>query len=214
MIGSLKGVIKHKQAPWLLLEVSGVGYEIEAPMTTFYDLPEVGQNVDLHTHLVVREDAQLLYGFSRVGQRDVFRLLLKVNGIGPRVALAILSTLSNEELAHCVHYEDVAQLTRVPGIGKKTAERVLIEMRDKVDQLTSAGNASMTDNNFGDAGDKNRPLSASPVTIENDALSALEALGYKATEAIKVIKAVIKQHGNTDSSEELIRLALKSLSSK
>ena len=131
MIGFLSGNILRKQPPWLLLNVAGVGYELEVPMTTFYDLPEVGEPVDLHTHLVVREDAQLLYAFSQINQRELFRNLLKVNGIGPRVALAILSTMNAEEFQGCVLAEDTAALTRVPGIGKKTAERLLIEMRDQ-----------------------------------------------------------------------------------
>jgi Holliday junction DNA helicase RuvA len=124
MIGRLRGVLLQKSAPHLLLDVSGVGYELEAPMTTFYDLPAVGEAVTLYTHLVVRDDAHLLYGFSRNAQRRLFRRLLKVNGVGPRVALAILSGLSDQEFLRCVASEDIARLTKVPGIGRKTAERV------------------------------------------------------------------------------------------
>lgn len=208
MIGSLKGVVKHKQPPQLLLDVNGVGYELDAPMTTFYELPEVGAVVDLHTHLVVREDAQLLYAFSRVNQRNLFRLLLKVNGIGPRVALAILSTLTTEEFVQCVHFEDVAQLVRVPGIGKKTAERVLIDMRDKVKGLAETLQSSDGQN---EQIELQKPSSA---LAENDALSALESLGYKQSEAQKIIKMVLKASEGMTSSEELIRSCLKMLSNK
>ncbi|OGI66211.1 MAG: Holliday junction DNA helicase RuvA, partial [Candidatus Muproteobacteria bacterium RBG_16_60_9] len=124
MIGYLRGVLRRKEPPALLLEVGGVGYELEAPMTTFYELPAVGETVALHTHLVVREDAHLLYGFARESQRRQFRALLKVNGVGPRVALAVLSGLNETELTRCVLHEDIARLTQVPGIGRKTAERL------------------------------------------------------------------------------------------
>ena len=149
--------------------MSGVGYEIEAPMTTFYDLPELGDKVELHTHLVVREDAQLLYGFSRISQRELFRNLLKVNGIGPRVALAILSTMNAEEFQACVMAEDAVQLTRVPGIGRKTAERLLVEMRDKVDQLLDSTGASIS--TIG------APLEIAAADPATDAISALNCFG-------------------------------------
>ncbi|MEK9134018.1 MAG: Holliday junction branch migration protein RuvA, partial [Pseudomonadota bacterium] len=132
MIGRLQGVLLRKEPPALMLDVGGVGYELEAPMTTFYELPAVGERVTLYTHLVVREDAHLLYGFVREAQRRLFRELLKVNGVGPRVALAVLSGLSDEEFCRCVAEEDIARLTKVPGIGRKTAERLVIEMRDKL----------------------------------------------------------------------------------
>ncbi len=198
MIGFLSGTILHKQPPWLVLNVSGVGYELEAPMTTFYDLPEVGEKVELHTHLVVREDAQLLYGFSRIKQRELFRNLLKVNGIGPRVGLAILSTMNAQEFQACVMAEDVMQLTRVPGIGRKTAERLLIEMRDKVDQMFDTG-ATVT-------GTTEKSVTESTT----DAISALIALGYKPAEATNHIRAL----DSGLSSEELIRQALRNMASK
>ena len=132
MIGRLQGVLSRKEPPALMLDVGGVGYELEAPMTVFYELPAVGERVTLYTHLVVREDAHLLYGFVREAQRRLFRELLKVNGVGPRVALAVLSGLSDEEFCRCVAEEDIARLTKVPGIGRKTAERLVIEMRDKL----------------------------------------------------------------------------------
>ncbi len=201
MIGFLSGNILHKQPPWLLLNVAGVGYELEAPMTTFYDLPEVGQKVELHTHLVVREDAQLLYGFSRINQRELFRNLLKVNGVGPRVALAILSTMNAEEFQACVVAEDAVQLTRVPGIGRKTAERLLIEMRDKVDHLFDASGGSTV---IAGMAEKTTADSTS------DAISALIALGYKPAEATKHIRSLDAGL----SSEELIRLALRNMAKK
>ena len=132
MIGRLHGVLLRKEPPALLVDVGGVGYELEAPMTTFYELPAVGEQITLYTHLVVREDAHLLYGFVRESQRRLFRGLLKVNGVGPRVALAVLSGLSDDEFTRCIAEEDITRLTKVPGIGRKTAERLVIEMRDKL----------------------------------------------------------------------------------
>ena len=142
MIGRLSGILLRKEPPALLVDVNGVGYELEAPMTTFYDLPAVGEKVTLFTHLVVREDAHLLYGFSREAQRRLFRGLLKVNGVGPRVALAVLSGLADDEFVHCVLSEDIARLTQVPGIGRKTAERLIVEMRDKLPQLSAGSTTS------------------------------------------------------------------------
>ena len=194
MIGRLAGVLLHKEPPSLLLDVGGVGYELEAPMSTFYDLPAVGQGVTLYTHLVVREDAHLLYGFSRISQRQLFRNLLKVNGVGPRVALAILSGLSDQEFMQCVMQEDIGRLTKVPGIGRKTAERLIIEMRDKVDQGLLKGGAA-----------RPVPVSADPV---QEAVSALIALGYKPPEASRAVQNV-NQDGL--SSEELIRQALRGM---
>ena len=133
MIGQVHGKLVYKQPPRLLVDVAGIGYELEAPMTAFYNLPETGSEVCLHTHLVVRDDAHLLYGFTEQRQRDVFRYLLKVNGVGPRVALAILSGLTVEDLVTCVSAADAAMLTRVPGIGRKTAERLIVDLRDRLD---------------------------------------------------------------------------------
>lgn len=181
----------------MLVDVAGVGYEIEAPMATFYDLPAQGETVTLHTHLVVREDAHLLFGFSTESQRSLFRSLIKVSGVGPRVALAILSTLSTAEFALCVANNDIPALTRVPGIGKKTAERLIIEMRDKLDDqelatpAPASGGASV--------------LLADPTS---EAVSALIALGYKPQEASRLVRSV---PGNDLSTEEIIRQALKSM---
>ena len=201
MIGFLTGTVLTKQPPWLLVNVGGVGYELEAPMTTFYDLPAVGEKVELHTHLVVREDAQLLYAFSRLNQRELFRNLLKVNGVGPRVALAILSTMNAEEFQACVIAEDAVQLTRVPGIGRKTAERLLVEMRDKVDQLLNASGVSGI----------NAPVtSAQRADPATDAITALIALGYKAVDATKQIRSLEKDL----TSEQMIREALRNMAKK
>ena len=195
MIGRLQGVLLRKEPPALMLDVGGVGYELEAPMTTFYELPAVGERVTLYTHLVVREDAHLLYGFVREAQRRLFRELLKVNGVGPRVALAVLSGLSDEEFSRCVAEEDIARLTKVPGIGRKTAERLVIEMRDKLPKdiplpaSTAAGPAAPGD----------------PVS---EAVSALVALGYKPNEASRAVRSASTKGL---SAEEIIRQALKGM---
>ncbi len=195
MIGYLRGVLRRKEPPTLLVEVGGVGYELEAPMTTFYELPAVGETVALHTHLVVREDAHLLYGFARETQRRQFRALLKVNGVGPRVALAVLSGLNEAELTRCVINDDVARLTQVPGIGRKTAERLIVELRDKLANDTAVP-----------------PISASAGPAERDplaeAVSALIALGYKPPEASRAVRAVPSQGLST---EEIIRQALQAM---
>ena len=198
MIGRLQGVLLHKAPPYLLLEVQGVGYEIEAPMTTFYDLPALGQAAILYTHLVVREDAHLLFGFSRETQRRLFRSLLKVNGVGPRVALAILSGLSDEEFLRCLAQEDIARLTQVPGIGRKTAERLIVELRDKALLNASAP-----------VSDKMAATSMpSALDALNEAVSALLALGYKPQEASRAVQGVAREGA---SSEDLIREALKGM---
>ena len=201
MIAQLRGVLLHKAPPHLLLDVNGVGYELEAPMTTFYDLPATGQPATLYTHLVVREDAHLLYGFSRESQRRLFRSLLKVNGVGPRVALAILSGLSDQEFLRCLAQEDVARLTQVPGIGRKTAERLLVELRDKV--LLESGAT--------DADHAAAPAAAHDTT--GIAVSALVSLGYKPQEAARAVQAAKGNDvsGNDLTSEDLIRQALKGL---
>ena len=197
MIGRLHGILLRKEPPALMLDVGGVGYELEAPMTTFYELPAVGERVTLYTHLVVREDAHLLYGFVREAQRRLFRELLKVNGVGPRVALAVLSGLSDEEFCRCVAEEDIARLTKVPGIGRKTAERLVIEMRDKLP--------------------KDIPMLASTTTAAgpvapgdpvSEAVSALVALGYKPNEASRAVRSASTKGL---SAEEIIRQALKGM---
>lgn len=202
MIGRLTGILIDKQAPGLLLDVNGVAYEIYAPMTTFYKLPDMGSKVSLHTHLVVREDAHLLYGFFDEVDRALFRLLIKINGVGPKLALAILSGMEAQAFVQCIHDGDSATLVRVPGVGKKTAERLVIEMRDRIKDWQQGKTATS----------HSGLISLESLTIKNsarhDAESALLALGYKNSEAAKAI-AQIKEEGL--SSEELIRLALKNM---
>lgn len=192
MIGFLKGTLAGKHPPQLLVEVSGVGYEVEAPMSTFYQLPETGQPVQLLTHLLVREDAHVLYGFATEAERQMFRSLIKVSGVGARIALAILSGISVEAFARCVQAEDVASLTRIPGVGRKTAERLIVEMRDRLKQVGSALAQAMP------AGAAGSP--------EDEAFGALVALGYRAPEAQRLLKNV---EGKAQSTEELIRAALQ-----
>jgi Holliday junction DNA helicase RuvA len=191
VIGSLHGELRHKAPPALLLEVGGVGYELEAPMSTFYVLPGVGERVRLLTHLVVREDAHILYGFATDGERALFRSLLKVNGIGPRIGLAILSGMNAEAFSLCVQSQDTAALTRIPGVGRKIAERLVVEMRDRLAASAVA--------NAGGAADS---LPAGP---EAEAFSALIALGYRPPEALRLLKAA----GPGGSTEDLIRRALQ-----
>ena len=141
MIGRLQGVILVKQAPEIVIDVNGVGYEVQVPMTTIYQLPEVGKSVTLHTHFVVREDAQLLYGFAELRERSLFRTLIKVNGVGPKLALTILSGIESDDFVRCVRDGDTASLVRLPGVGKKTAERLLVEMKDRLKDWAINGTA-------------------------------------------------------------------------
>ena len=201
MIGRLRGMVVEKRPPQLVLDVGGVGYELEAPLSAFFDLPE-GELV-LHTHLVVREDAQLLFGFRTRGERDLFRALIRVNGVGPKLALTLLSGIDAAEFVRCVQEGDVTTLTRLPGVGKKTAERLIVEMRDRiVDTFGEHLPAELG--------------SAKPVAPAQDAASraveeaegALIALGYKPTEAAKAVNAAFEDGVAT---EELIRRALKGM---
>ncbi|GAA6136639.1 Holliday junction branch migration protein RuvA [Arenicella sp. 4NH20-0111] len=195
MIAWLKGELLEKLPPSLVLNVNGVGYELEAPMSTFYDLPVVGEQATVFVHMVVREDAQLLFGFTSKQQRELFRSLIKVNGVGPKVALAVLSTLSAQELLQCMANEDVTQLCRVPGIGKKTAQRLVVEMKDRLEKEFAHVALEVT---AGESSSNNT----------RDAVDALVALGYKNTEASRVIKSL----DSSMSSEELIRQSLRVLS--
>jgi Holliday junction DNA helicase RuvA len=194
VIGRLTGVLARSTPPSLLIDVNGVAYELEAPMSTFYELPAVGERVTLYTHLAVREDAHLLYGFTREATRQLFRSLLKVNGVGPRVALAVLSGLSEAELLACLAHEDIGRLTKVPGIGRKTAERLVMELRDKVELAATSASGTA------------RQASA-PADPVQEAVSALIALGYRANEASRAVSAV----PTGQRSEDIIRQALKSL---
>lgn len=198
MIGRLRGRLAEKHPPRLLLDVNGVGYEVEAPMSTFYQLPAVGEEVSLHTHLVVREDAHALYGFFSERERALFRSLIKVSGIGPRVAITILSGISADDFVACVNHNDTASLTRLPGIGKKTAERLVVEMRDRLADWGDVGVPAIP----AAAGSANTP----PADAVQDAVSALIALGYKAPDASRMVRAVA---ADDLGSEELIRRALQ-----
>jgi Holliday junction DNA helicase RuvA len=200
MIGRLQGKVIEKQAPDLLVDVQGVGYEVLVSLNTFFDIPEVGAVVTLHTHFVVREDIQQLYGFTKLSERSLFRNLIKVNGVGPKMALAILSGMSANDFAICVHNNDTATLVKLPGVGKKTAERLLIEMRDKIGDIDTSGV---------DAGG-NKSLSAQS-DLAQEAESALIALGYKPADAAKIINRVADE--SVTDAGELIRLALKSMNS-
>ncbi len=199
MIGRLHGKILQKHPPQLLIDVQGVGYEVDAPMSTFYQLPDVGSEVTLHTHMVVREDAQLLYGFASETERTLFRHLIKISGVGPKLALTILSGMGADEFVACVQDGDAAALVRMPGIGKKTAERLIIELRDKLKDAQPQGESSPTL--------AMKSGNGSPIS---DAVSALIALGYKPQEASRMVRAV-----NTDGldTEEIIRLALQGVAS-
>jgi Holliday junction DNA helicase RuvA len=191
MIGSLRGRIASKSPPQLTVEVGGLGYELEAPMSTFFHLPAVGEEVRLLTHLVVREDAHVLYAFATEEERRLFRSLIKVSGVGPKIALALLSGISVPAFAECVQREDIAALTRIPGVGRKTAERLIVEMRDRLSAPTPGSGAA-----------------ASPPgpSAETEAYGALVALGYRPAEATRLLKAV---GPGTHSTEELIRRALQ-----
>ena len=192
----------HKQAPLILVEVGGVGYELQVPMTTLFQLPELGSEVSLVTHFVVREDAQLLYGFVEEGDRSLFRQLIKVSGVGPKLALTILSGMDARSFARCVQRDDIASLVALPGVGKKTAERLLVEMRDKLKDWFAP-----LDNVSEEGADDVSP--APPKDIAADAEGALITLGYKPQEASRMVTAVNDE--NVVDSEELIRRALKSV---
>ena len=199
MIGRIRGILLEKQAPYLLLDVQGVGYEIQASLTTFFELPDIDQPATLHTHFVVREDAQLLYGFSSLAERQLFRELIKVNGVGPKMALAILSGMNAAEFVHCVKSKDIATLVRLPGVGKKTAERLVVEMHDRVEKWALASDTTVAS-----------PQGSGAV---QEAESALVSLGYKEPEATKMIAAVSNDN-KAASSAELIRAALKNKAAK
>ncbi len=192
MIGRLKGILASKQPPWLLVDVGGVGYELQAPMSTIFDLPETGREVILFTHHAVKEDSVALYGFLREGERTLFRAIQKVTGIGAKIALAVLSGASVDEFARLVQTGDIAALTRIPGIGKKTAERIVVELRDRVDgmTLTAPGMAA----------------SAGPRDPLSEATIALQQLGYKPVEVARLVKEAAQAD---DSAENIIRKALK-----
>jgi len=191
MIGRLRGTLLVKQPPSLVIDVGGVGYELEAPMSTFFDLPETGREVSLYTHYAVKEDTALLYGFLREAERSLFRSLQKVSGIGAKISLAVLSGVSTDEFARLIQLGDVASLTRIPGIGKKTAERMLVELRDRLDGIASV------------AGSTSGAVPKDPVA---EATVALQSLGYKPVEVARMVRDAAAPG---DRAEEIIRKALK-----
>jgi holliday junction DNA helicase RuvA len=193
MIARLEGILRSRDLQSVLLDVGGVGYEIEVPFSTLASLPETGARVVLFTHLVVREDAHVLFGFLRARDRDLFRRLIRVNGIGARLALAMLSTMAADELAGHITAGDVASLTRVPGIGKRTAERVVLELGERLTEL-----------GFGTGGEAGKP--AAGRGVEREAVAALQALGYRAADAERMLAAV---RGQAETTEALVRLALR-----
>ena len=192
MIGRLKGILVHKQPPWLVVDVHGVGYELEAPMSTFYDLPEVGREVSLFTHYAQKEDSVSLYGFLREGERRLFRDVQKVSGIGAKIALAVLSGASVDEFARLLQTSDVTALTRIPGIGKKTAERMVVELRDRAADF-GIGGGPLSGGGAGDA--------------QSEAVAALQQLGYKPAEAARMARDAA---ADGDDSAAIIRKALQS----
>ena len=193
MIGRLKGIVVHKQPPWLVVDVNGVGYELEAPMSTFYDLPELGREVSLFTHYAQKEDSVSLYGFLREAERRLFRDVQKVTGIGAKIALAVLSGMPVDEFARLVQAGDITALTRIPGIGKKTAERMVVELRDRAADFTGGG-ATFT-------------AGGVPADPQSEAVVALQQLGYKPAEAVRMARDA-KADG--DDAAAIIRKALKS----
>ncbi|HUX74989.1 MAG TPA: Holliday junction branch migration protein RuvA [Steroidobacteraceae bacterium] len=197
MIGFLKGRLFVKQPPYLLIDVNGVGYELEAPMSTFYGLPAAGEQVALFTHLAIRDDAHVLFGFGTESERRLFRALIKISGVGPKIALGVLSGASVEDFLRTVEAEDAAALTRIPGIGRKTAERILVEMRDNAGKLSAAAAA---------AGGARAPAAAAPASPQSEAFGALIALGYKPPEVTRLLKAA---DAPGLSTTELIRRALQ-----
>lgn len=206
MIGRLRGLLLEKQPPDILLEASGVGYEVQLPMTSFYQLPEVGQEAIVYIHFVVREDAQLLFGFADKSERALFRELIKVNGVGPKLALTILSGMSAAQFIQCVSHDDYTGLVKLPGVGKKTAERLVVEMRDRLKKLSEQGEG--VGHLHSAAAAPNETTLVFSNDVKEDALSALVALGYKPVHAAKVVNSVFREGA---SSEDIIRDALRSL---
>jgi Holliday junction DNA helicase RuvA len=200
VIGRIRGVLVDKKPPEIQIDVAGICYEVQVPMSTLYQLPELGKELTLHTHFVVREDAQLLYGFFEEKDKSMFRSLIKINGVGPKMALGILSSMEANEFVRAVRSNDINAMVKMPGIGKKTAERLLIEMRDRLKDWDDDG----------EAGSTQAPVSAS-ASITNDAETALISLGYKPQQAAHAIAQVLKVNPENTGSEELIRHSLKSM---
>lgn len=201
MIGRIRGILSERLAPEILVDVAGVFYEVHVPMSTVYQLPAVGREVSLHTHLVVREDAHLLYGFFTLQERQMFRSLIKVSGVGPKMALTILSGMAVDEFVRTIRVNDIAGLTRMPGIGRKTAERLIVEMKDRLSEWGSELQVSFPD----------APVvaGAGERAIAQEAETALISLGYKPQEAARMIAQVLKADAAISRSEDLIRQALR-----
>jgi Holliday junction DNA helicase RuvA len=200
MISRLTGILAAKRAPQILIDCNGVGYEADVSMTTYYQLPEVGQQLSIWTHLLIKDDSHSLVGFSGEAERRLFRQLIRINGVGPKMALAILSGIDNQQFALCIANGDVAMLTRLPGVGKKTAERLIIEMRDKVDALM--GDSASVMNAPGDH------------SAASEAVEALQALGYRPSDAEKMVSLAQKQGAQQqgevlNNASQLIKLALQ-----
>ena len=205
MIGRLRGTLVEKLLPEVVIECAGVGYEVTLPMTSIYALPELGKEATIYTHFVVREDAQLLYGFANTTERRLFRLLIKVNGVGPKLGLAILSSMSADQFVSCVRLDDLTGIVKIPGVGKKTAERLLIEMRDRLKDWGELKSVSVPELLNGTAVEPSLELVADN---KGDAVNALVSLGYNNGQADKAVKAVYQ---SDMSSEDIIRHALKSM---
>ncbi len=195
MISRLTGILAAKRAPQILIDCNGVGYEADVSMTTFYRLPEVGDQISIWTHLLIKDDSHNLIGFNDEQERKLFRQLIRINGVGPKMALTILSGIDNQQFALCIANNDVAMLMRLPGVGKKTAERLIIEMRDKVEALT------------GDV--PTRLVAAGGHSVVSEAIEALQALGYKPIDAEKMISRAQQQGESFDSASQLIKTALQ-----
>lgn len=200
MIGRLQGTLLENKAPDLLIDVSGVGYDVQAPLSTAFRLPAVGQTVVLHTHLAIREDAHVLFGFASKEERSLFRALIKTSGVGPKLALAILSGMEPDRFVRCIHDDDPSMLVKIPGVGKKTAERLIVEMRDRIKDLGGTERLLAMP-----LADQTEPRDTS---AEEDAETALVTLGYKPQQAARAIAKVNKPG---ISSEELIKAALKQM---
>ena len=201
MIGQIRGILIEKKPPEILVAVRGITYEIQVPMSTLYQLPDVGREVVLHTHFVVRDDAQLLYGFCHTKDKTLFRSLIRVNGVGPRMALVILSGMEPDEFVRVVRNNDVTAMVNMPGIGKKTAERLIVEMRDRLSEWQASEGA--------DSASETQDSASTVKVFSKDAEAALIGLGYKPQQAARAIAQVLKDNLEITDSEELIRLSLK-----
>lgn len=204
MIGRLRGILVEKTAPEVLIECGGIGYEVTMPMTSIYALPELNEEATIYTHFVVREDAQLLYGFANKVERKLFRLLIKVNGVGPKLGLAILSSMSADQFVSCVSHDDLTTIVKIPGVGKKTAERLLIEMRDRLKDWQIGGDVSSSEGFTLNVQQTDSYVN----NAKGDATNALVSLGYSQQQADKAIKSIFSAD---KSSEDLIRDALKAM---